>query len=143
MDMPVIGRSDRNCRHKSQPSCRGWSIDHCYRHRNVNGRGSHWRRPRIEDEFFAARWPHVHPGAHLRELLTDTRSMSPRQAMRLAAVLDTPALYWLVLQARHDLAREARRATSSRLYGLALHGLGRWRRVVRATSDSMLENDAH
>jgi addiction module HigA family antidote len=60
--------------------------------------------------------------SHLRELLTDTRSMSPRHAIRLAAVLDTSALYWLVLQARYDLAREARRATSSRLYGLALHG---------------------
>jgi addiction module HigA family antidote len=52
---------------------------------------------------------------HLREFLTDARPMSPRHAMRLALVLDTTPLYWLVLQARYDLAREAQRdATLSR-----------------------------
>ncbi|WP_172461847.1 HigA family addiction module antitoxin [Dyella jiangningensis] len=51
---------------------------------------------------------------HLREILTDARPMTPRQAIRLALVLDTSPLYWLVLQARHDLAREAQRITSSR-----------------------------
>lgn len=50
----------------------------------------------------------------VRELLTDVRPVSPRHAMRLAAVLDTSALYWLVLQARYDLAREAQCATSFR-----------------------------
>ena len=52
---------------------------------------------------------------HLREFFTNARPISPRQAMRLAIVLDTSPLYWLVLQARHDLAREAQRdATLSR-----------------------------
>ncbi|WP_130619726.1 HigA family addiction module antitoxin [Dyella amyloliquefaciens] len=46
---------------------------------------------------------------HLREFLTDARSVSPRQAMRLAAVLDTSPLYWLMLQARYNLAREVQR----------------------------------
>ena len=46
---------------------------------------------------------------HLRELLTEARPVSPRHAIRLAAVLDTSPLYWLVLQARYDLAREAQR----------------------------------
>ncbi|RAO76089.1 HigA family addiction module antitoxin [Dyella jiangningensis] len=46
---------------------------------------------------------------HLREILTDARPMTPRHAIRLALVLDTSPLYWLVLQARHDLAREAQR----------------------------------
>ncbi|WP_165418398.1 HigA family addiction module antitoxin [Dyella amyloliquefaciens] len=50
---------------------------------------------------------------HLREFLTDARPMTPRQAMRLAFVLDTSPLYWLVLQARFDLAREAQRTASA------------------------------
>ncbi len=49
---------------------------------------------------------------HVRELLTDARPVGPRNAIRLAAVLDTSPLYWLVLQARYDLAREAQRANS-------------------------------
>ena len=49
---------------------------------------------------------------HLREFLTDARPVTPRQAIRLALVLDTSPLYWLVLQAHYDLAREAQRATS-------------------------------
>ena len=52
--------------------------------------------------------------SHLRELLTDARPVSPRHAIRLAAVLDTSALYWLVLQARYDLAREAQRISIDR-----------------------------
>ncbi|WP_130618098.1 HigA family addiction module antitoxin [Dyella amyloliquefaciens] len=51
---------------------------------------------------------------HLREFITDARPMTPRQAMRLALVLDTSALYWLVLQARYDLAREAQRPSVDR-----------------------------
>ncbi|WP_165418529.1 HigA family addiction module antitoxin [Dyella amyloliquefaciens] len=51
---------------------------------------------------------------HLREFITDTRPMTPRQAIRLALVLDTSPLYWLVLQARYDLAREAQRASADR-----------------------------
>ncbi|WP_130618991.1 HigA family addiction module antitoxin [Dyella amyloliquefaciens] len=46
---------------------------------------------------------------HVRELLTDNRPMSPRHAIRLATVLDTSPLYWLLLQARYDLAREQQR----------------------------------
>jgi len=40
--------------------------------------------------------------------------MSPRHAIRLAIVLDTSPLYWLVLQARYDLAREAQRNATFR-----------------------------
>jgi antitoxin HigA-1 len=43
---------------------------------------------------------------HIKELLADTRPVTPRNAIRLAIVLRTSALYWLVLQARYDLARE-------------------------------------
>ncbi|WP_201314149.1 HigA family addiction module antitoxin [Dyella sp. EPa41] len=46
---------------------------------------------------------------NLREFLTDVRPISPRHAMRLAIVLDTSPLYWLVLQARYELAREGQR----------------------------------
>lgn len=46
---------------------------------------------------------------HLREFLTEARPMSPQHAIRLATVLDTSPLYWLVLQARYDLAREVQR----------------------------------
>jgi len=39
-----------------------------------------------------------------------------RYAIRLAVVLRTSALYWLVLQARYDLAREERSlVTTARL----------------------------
>jgi addiction module HigA family antidote len=51
---------------------------------------------------------------HLREFISDARPMTPRQAMRLALVLDTSPLYWLVLQARYELAREAQRASADR-----------------------------
>jgi addiction module HigA family antidote len=51
---------------------------------------------------------------YLREFLTDARPMSPRQAIRLAAVLDTSPLYWLVLQARYDLDRETQRLSAGR-----------------------------
>lgn len=44
--------------------------------------------------------------AHLKEILAGERSVTPRHAIRLAVALDTSALYWLVLQARYDLARE-------------------------------------
>ncbi|WP_114240588.1 HigA family addiction module antitoxin [Dyella sp. C9] len=43
------------------------------------------------------------PARHLRALLAGVRPVTPRNAMRLAAVLPTTALYWLVLQARYDL----------------------------------------
>ncbi|WP_201314710.1 HigA family addiction module antitoxin [Dyella sp. EPa41] len=46
---------------------------------------------------------------HLRDFLTDARPMTSRHAKRLALVLGTSPLYWLVLQARYDLAREAHR----------------------------------
>lgn len=48
------------------------------------------------------------PSRHIKELVTGIRSITPRHAIRLAAALRTSALYWLVLQARYDLAREAR-----------------------------------
>jgi addiction module HigA family antidote len=51
---------------------------------------------------------------HLREFITDARLMTARQAIRLALVLDTSPLYWLVLQARYELAREAQRALAGR-----------------------------
>ncbi|WP_201313072.1 HigA family addiction module antitoxin [Dyella sp. EPa41] len=45
---------------------------------------------------------------HIKEVITGTRRITPRYAMRLAAVLPTSALYWLALQARYDLAREGK-----------------------------------
>ena len=45
---------------------------------------------------------------HIKEILAGQRPVSPRNAIRLAIALDTSALYWLVLQARYDLACEAR-----------------------------------
>jgi addiction module HigA family antidote len=48
------------------------------------------------------------PAVHIKEILAGERSVTPRHAIRLAIALDTSALYWLVLQARYDLAREAR-----------------------------------
>jgi len=45
---------------------------------------------------------------HIKEFLVGSRRVTPRHAIRLAAVLPTSALYWLVLQARYDLAREER-----------------------------------
>ncbi len=41
---------------------------------------------------------------HIKDVLLGSRSITPRYAIRLAAVLSTSALYWLVLQARYDLA---------------------------------------
>jgi len=51
---------------------------------------------------------------HLREFITDARPMTPRQAIRLALVLDTSPLYWLVLQARYELAREVQLGSAGR-----------------------------
>jgi addiction module HigA family antidote len=48
------------------------------------------------------------PAVHIKEILAGERCVTPRHAIRLAIALDTSALYWLVLQARYDLAREAR-----------------------------------
>jgi addiction module HigA family antidote len=45
---------------------------------------------------------------YIKEILAGARSVTPRYAIRLAVVLQTSALYWLVLQARYDLAREER-----------------------------------
>ncbi|RAO74920.1 HigA family addiction module antitoxin [Dyella jiangningensis] len=45
---------------------------------------------------------------HIKELIAGSRRVTPKYAIRLAAVLPTSALYWLVLQARYDLAREER-----------------------------------
>jgi len=46
------------------------------------------------------------PVGHIKDFLIDARPVTPRNAIRLAAVLHTSALYWLVLQARYDLVRE-------------------------------------
>ncbi|AHX15002.1 pirin [Dyella jiangningensis] len=48
------------------------------------------------------------PARHIKEVLAGSRGVTPRHAIRLAVVLRTSALYWLVLQARYDLAREER-----------------------------------
>lgn len=48
------------------------------------------------------------PAAYIKEILAGERSVTARHAIRLAIALDTSALYWLVLQARYDLACEAR-----------------------------------
>jgi len=64
---------------------------------------------------------------HIKEFLAGTRRVTPRHAIRLAAVLPTSALYWLVLQARYDLAREERGIATSRRSGPsdgALPGIG-------------------
>lgn len=37
------------------------------------------------------------PSRHIKEVLTSARAITPRHAIRLAAVLGTSALYWLVL----------------------------------------------
>lgn len=47
------------------------------------------------------------PAAYISEILKDRRRLSVNDAKRLALVLDTTALYWLVLQARYDLERES------------------------------------
>jgi len=54
---------------------------------------------------------------HIKELLAGSRRVTHRHAMRLAAVLPTSALYWLVLQARYDLAREERGIATPRRPG--------------------------
>lgn len=41
-------------------------------------------------------------------VLAGSRCVTAKYAIRLAVVLRTSALYWLVLQARYDLAREER-----------------------------------
>lgn len=51
---------------------------------------------------------------HIKEFLIGARRVTPMHAIRLAAVLPTSALYWLVLQARYDLAREERGIAVSR-----------------------------
>ena len=60
------------------------------------------------------------PSAYIKAFLVGARSITPRHAIRLAIALDTSALYWLVLQARYDLAREARGiSTTGRSTGCA------------------------
>jgi len=48
------------------------------------------------------------PAVHIKGILAGDRSITPQNAIRLSIALDTSALYWLVLQARYDLALEAR-----------------------------------
>ena len=43
---------------------------------------------------------------HIRQYLLGSRPMSANPAIRLAAALDTTAIYWLTLQARYELAHE-------------------------------------
>jgi len=45
---------------------------------------------------------------NIHRILLGERPIKPREAIRLAAVLDTTALYWLVLQVRFELERELR-----------------------------------
>ena len=47
----------------------------------------------------------------LRRIMWDAAPIGAKDALRLAAALDTSALYWLLLQARHDLGR-IRRTTA-------------------------------
>ena len=53
------------------------------------------------------------PAGHIKEILAGERSVTARHAIRLSVALDTSALYWLVLQARYDLACEARGITGT------------------------------
>ncbi|WP_046973242.1 HigA family addiction module antitoxin [Dyella japonica] len=53
------------------------------------------------------------PASQIKEIVAGERSVTARHAIRLAIALDTSALYWLVLQARYDLAREARGITTA------------------------------
>lgn len=46
------------------------------------------------------------PARHIKEVIAGSRRVTPKSAIRLAVILRTSALYWLVLQARYDLARE-------------------------------------
>jgi len=45
---------------------------------------------------------------NIHRILLGERPIKTHEAVRLAIVLNTTALYWLVLQARFDLEREAR-----------------------------------
>jgi len=53
------------------------------------------------------------PATHIKGFLAGDRAITARHAIRLASALDTSALYWLVLQARYDLAREVQGTAGS------------------------------
>lgn len=53
------------------------------------------------------------PALHIKGFLVGDRPITPQHAIRLSVALETSALYWLVLQARYDLAREARRTAAT------------------------------
>jgi addiction module HigA family antidote len=58
------------------------------------------------------------PVKHIKEIILASRPVSANQAIRLAAVLGTTEFYWLLLQARYDLAREhGKRHMASSLVG--------------------------